>query len=132
MRELPNDIESLKALIRQLSAESEQRIRQLLEEIDRLNAEIAELHRRLGMDSTNSSKPPSSDGLKKKTIAPGLPREDKKPNGGQAGHRGKTLKRVEHPDLITVHLPQNCTCCGRPFSTDEVHDILVYASLPLS
>ena len=106
MTELPNDTESLKELIRQLLAE------------------IAELRRRLGMDSTNSSKPPSSDGLKKKTIAPGLPREDKKPNGGQAGHRGKTLKRVEQPDLITVHLPQNCTCCGRLFSTDEAHDIL--------
>lgn len=113
MTELPNDIESLKVLIQQL-----------LEEIDQLKAENAELRRRLGMDSTNSHQPPSSDGFKKKTTAPGLPKEDKKPNGGQTGHRGKTLKRVEQPDHITVHLPQNCTCCGRPFSTDEAHDIL--------
>ena len=105
MTELPNDTESLKELIRQLLAE------------------IAELRRRLGMDSTNSHQPPGSDGFKKKTTAPGLPKEDKKPNGGQTGHRGRTLKRVEQPDLITVHLPQNCTCCGRPFSTDEAHDI---------
>ena len=58
MTELPNDIESLKVLIRQL-----------LEEIDQLKAENAELRRRLGMDSTNSHQPPGSDGLKKKTTS---------------------------------------------------------------
>jgi len=54
MTELPNDIESLKALIVQL-----------LEKIAQLEAENAELRRRLGMDSHNSDKPPSSDGYQK-------------------------------------------------------------------
>ena len=35
-------------------------------EIECLRAEVTELRRRLGLDSSNSSKPPSSDGLKKK------------------------------------------------------------------
>jgi len=51
MKELPNDVESLKALVRQL-----------LEKITQLETENAELRRRLGMDSSNSHKPPSSDG----------------------------------------------------------------------
>ncbi len=54
MTELPNDIESLKVLIRQLSAQNEQ----LLAQIDQLKAENAELRHRLGIDSTNSHQPP--------------------------------------------------------------------------
>ena len=50
MNELSDDPVSLKALVKQL-----------LEEIDRLKAENAELRRRLGLDSSNSHKPPSSD-----------------------------------------------------------------------
>ena len=39
-------------------------------EIERLRAEVAQLRRRLGLDSTTSSKPPSSDGLKKSGVFP--------------------------------------------------------------
>ena len=42
-------------------------------EIERLRAEVAELRRRLDLDSTTSSKPPSSDGLKKKRRLFGQP-----------------------------------------------------------
>jgi transposase len=38
-----------------------------------LEARVAELERRLGADSSNSSKPPSSDGLRKPTRASGAP-----------------------------------------------------------
>ncbi len=38
----------------------------LMRRIEALDAETAELRRRLGVVSSNSSKPPSSDGLKKK------------------------------------------------------------------
>ena len=113
MPNVPNDIESLKALIQKL-----------LEENARLEAENAELRRRLGMDSGNSHKPPSSDGYKKETVKPGLPKETKKAKGGQAGHKGNTLKRVAKPDHIKIHLPQRCECCGRQLSADEAHDII--------
>jgi transposase len=79
------------------------------------NARIAELERRLGLNSTNSGKPPSSDGLKKKP-APARTgslreRTGKKP-GGQKGHPGKTLGRVEKPDATINHVPETCSGCG--------------------
>lgn len=43
--------------------EVEELIASLKREIEALRAENAELRRRLGLDSSNSSKPPSSDGL---------------------------------------------------------------------
>jgi len=113
MTELPDDIESLKALIRQL-----------LEENAKLKAENAELRRRLGMDSSNSHKPPGSDGCRKKTTGPGLPKDKKGKPGGQSGHKGNTLKRAARPDRIEVHLPQQCRCCGREFGADEAHEVI--------
>jgi len=77
-----------------------------------LRAKIAELQRRLGLDSSNSSKPPSSDGLKKKPRIPGSLRgRSGKPSGGQAGHKGDTLRQVETPDRVVRHEAQACLHC---------------------
>lgn len=112
MENLPNDIEVLK-----------ETVRQLLEENQRLKAEVAELRRRLGMDSTNSHLPPGSDGYRKKTVQPGLPKLKKRDQGGQKGHKGRTLRRVDNPDQTEVHRPEQCTCCGRVFTLDEAQII---------
>ena len=81
-------------------------------EIERLRAEVAELRRRLDLDSTTSSKPPSSDGLKKKPRLLGSLREPTgKPSGGQPGHKGDTLKRVAAPDRVVRHEAQACRHC---------------------
>jgi transposase len=79
-----------------------------------LRAEVAELLRRLDLDSSNSSKPPSSDGLKKKPRLPGSLRgRSGKPSGGQAGHKGDTLKQVEAADRIERHTAKVCGhCCA--------------------
>ena len=76
-------------------------------------AEIIELKRRLALDSTNSSKPPSSDGLKKPAPRSLREKTGRKP-GGQPGHRGHTLKQVEKPDHTHVHTLEICPCelCG--------------------
>ena len=77
-----------------------------------LRAEAAELRRRLDLDSSNSSKPPASDGLKKKPRVPGSLRgRSGKPSGGQAGHKGGTLKQVEAPDRIERHTANLCRYC---------------------
>jgi len=85
-------------------------IASLQRELEALRAENAELRRRLGLDSSTSSKPPSSDGLRKKPTS--LREPSGKPSGGQAGHKGDTLKRVADPDRIVVHEARACRHCG--------------------
>lgn len=86
-------------------------IRFLFAEMKKLIARVAELEARLDKDSHNSSKPPSSDGLAKKTVSLREP-SGKKP-GGQKGHQGKALKRAGSPDrMIDGQLPAHCHVCG--------------------
>ena len=68
-------------------------------------ARIAELERRLGLNSSNSGKPPSSDGLKKPVRVSSLRERSGKKTGGQKGHPGETLCRTETPDAIIDHYP---------------------------
>jgi transposase len=84
----------------------------LKELITGLQAKIAELERRLGLNSSNSGKPPSSDGLKKPARTKSLREPSGKPRGGQKGHPGDTLRQVETPDMVVDHYPEICAGCG--------------------
>lgn len=75
-----------------------------------LAARVKELEDRRGKDSHNSSKPPSSDGFKKKPVT--LRTKSGRKSGGQKGHRGRTLEFSDIPDDVVVHAPSNCTTCG--------------------
>ena len=79
-------------------------------------ARIAELERRLGLNSRNSGKPPSSDGLKKPPRVRSLRETTGKQTGGQPGHPGKTLRRTETPDVTINHSPAACAACGAALS----------------
>ena len=77
-----------------------------------LHARIVELERRLGLNSGNSGKPPSSDGLKKPVRVSSLREKSGKHSGGQPGHPGKTLRWTATPDATIDHFPKTCGGCG--------------------
>ena len=108
-RESPRapSLEDLLALVAALEAENAA-----------LKARLAELERRLGLNSSNSGKPPSSDGLTKPARARSLrDRSGKKP-GGQKGHKGETLRQVAEPDVVVDHYPSACSGCGAGLDQD--------------
>jgi transposase len=91
-------------------------IEHLVRERDALLARVAELERRLGLNSSNSGKPPSSDGLKKPPRVSSLREPSGKKTGGQQGHPGETLCQVAKPDVTIDHYPPVCTGCGEPLT----------------
>ena len=94
-----------------------------------LEQRISDLDRSSKLNSRNSSKPPSSDGLSKETVEKKKEKEKrtkssrKKSNrksGGQAGHKGTTLNQVENPDQIVDHTPDQCQECSATLSKSDI------------
>ncbi len=92
-------------------------IEQQREQIAALTARVAELERQLGLNSSNSGKPPSSDGLKRPARTGSLREKSGKKSGGQRGHRGETLRQIETPDTVIDHYPERCPQCGEASGT---------------
>lgn len=93
-------------------------VKTLVAEVEGLTAKVASLEGMLRKDSHNSSKPPSSDGLGKKTRS--LRESSGKKPGGQLGHKGNTLKQVAHPTQVVTHaLPEHCERCGCTLAQQE-------------
>jgi transposase len=99
--------------------------------IAELEAVVCDLQARLQLNSTNSSKPPSSDpiGLKRKPPAPPSARK----RGGQPGHR-KAFRALIPPEKLrssTDCKPRSCRGCGHTLRGEDpqplVHQV---AELP--
>lgn len=122
MHVMTQDIVQLQAIIQAQSeriaalelalAERDATIAKLLERFE-------ELERRLGLNSRNSSKPPSSDGLRK-PVPQSLREKSGKPTGGQKGHKGGTLRQIDSPDSVVVHDLTDCPHCAARISDNEV------------
>jgi len=93
-------------------SEAEPSREELIALVAALRAHIAELERRLGLNSSNSGKPPSSDGLKKPARVSSLRERSGKKPGGQKGHKGETLRQVTDPNEVVNHYPPACSLCG--------------------
>jgi transposase len=78
-----------------------------------LRAENEALRAKLGTNSRNSSKPPSSDGLGLKPQPKSQRTSSGRKTGGQPGHVGHTLRLVDEPDEVKVHAPARCKACGQ-------------------
>ena len=83
-----------------------------------LVAERDELRRRVGLNSTNSSKPPSSDGLKRKRRTARSPERERRKQlgrkpGKQKGTPGHHLAPTSEPQRVVELLPAICEKCSR-------------------
>ena len=94
-----------------------------------LEQRISDLNRSSKLNSHNSSKPPSSDGLSKETVEKKKEKEKRtkssrnksdRKSGGQAGHKGTTLNQVENPDQIVDHTPDQCPGCSATLSKSDI------------
>ena len=67
-----------------------------------------ELQARRSKSRHTSSKPPSSDGYGTVKRTTRLRKAGDKPNGGQPGHAGQTLRAVEHPERAVTYAVPLC------------------------
>ena len=90
--------------------------RQILE----LRQQVQDLKARLDQNSTNSSKPPSTDPIGVKRRPPEPP--SKKRRGAQKGHprRMRALVPSERVASVTDCKPTECRRCGHPLSGEDV------------
>ena len=77
-----------------------------------LREQIAELAARVGQNSKNSSRPPSSDGLGKPAPKSLRQKTGRKP-GRPKGQPGATMQLTDHPDRVVRHEPSCCAGCDR-------------------
>lgn len=91
----------------------------LIVKLQNLQDRVDELERRLGLNSNNSSKPPSTDS----PYAPKIKATTnfKRKAGAQKGREGKNLKMAAHPDTVIVSSAKICCECGTSLADTNSH-----------
>lgn len=82
-----------------------------------LQERVRELEARLGQDSSNSSRPPSTDPAQTSAKTKRRQPPSGRKRGGQPGHPGhfRALLPVDQVDHVVVVAPEICRHCGQPF-----------------
>jgi transposase len=91
---------------------------------DELETRVRDLEARLKLNSTNSSKPPSSDPIGTKRKPPAPPSGKKR--GGQPGHR-KVRRRLVPPEKVRETIdckPEACRRCGQELSGNDPEPLI--------
>jgi len=98
---------------KELSKKNEE-LRSMSQELVVLKTQIKELRAQLSKNSSNSSKPPSSDRLRKPNPK-SLRKRGERKTGGQVGHLGSTLEQHQPQILLrcTQGLTLHCEHCGK-------------------
>jgi transposase len=98
-----------------------QLIAELTGQAQRLQARMEELERQVRGDSSNSSRPPSSDSpYKKKPRDRSLRERGKRRPGKQPGEPGTTMELVDDPDERVGYAPACCRGCGAGLAGEPV------------
>jgi transposase len=124
-RQLDRALERIMELEGKLAAVEEK----VLGQLEKAQSQIEDLKRRGDKNSRNSSKPPSSDGLKRKSHS--RRKSSGRASGGQSGHAGETRALAEKADTIILHRPDHCEQCGESLQETQgqvaerrqVHDL---------
>ena len=121
LRENERLLLEVERLRQQLAEQAEQVVKQV-QQIEDLKRQLAATQR----NSTNSSKPPSSDGLAGKPRPRGRQKKSRRQVGGQPGHRGSHRPRVpiERVDEVRPVLPDQCRHCGHTLP-DQVENAVM-------
>jgi len=98
------------SLMKQVISLLQEQVKMLTQENQELKERVNQLESRINKNSTNSHKPPSTDGFRK-PIQNSRVKTGKKP-GAQDGHKGTTLKMIDNPDLVIEHPVQGLCSCG--------------------
>lgn len=125
----PNQFEEMNSTIIMLETENKglrTETHDLRVENEKLKSENQELKNRLGLNSQNSSKPPSTDGLNKPQPKSSRTKSGKKP-GAQTGHIGKGLK-MDLPISQTIVCKVGICTCGQSIE-DVVGKVVAGASV---
>ena len=91
-------------------AEKDALILKLFDVLEDLERRLKAIEEKVEKTSRNSSKPPSSDGLKKGAAEPR--RRGEKASGGQPGHPGVTRSIADAPDVVVELRPAGGCACG--------------------
>ena len=109
------DLKEAQLLINKLWADTQS----LTEKIHALEKQVKEQKGKLSKNSKNSSKPPSTDGYNKP--APKSQRNPSdRPSGGQPGHKGSTLNKVDKPDSVDITPLETCSHCAASLTQTPV------------